>query len=105
MGSNPPVFRSHGQTTVGGNPIAEPELLPPDASYMPPPPARKQRRSWQYAPVTYLLVGINCVVFLAMVARGVSPTSPNVDQLMQWGANNAGAVHIYGEWWRIVTAM
>ena len=35
MGSNPPVFHSHGQTTVGGNPIAEPELLPPDASYTP----------------------------------------------------------------------
>ena len=105
MGSNPPVFQSHGQTTVNGNPVAEPELLPPDVRYVPPTPARKPRRSWQYAPVTYLLVGINCAVFLAMVARGISPVSPNVDQLMQWGANNAGAVLIYGEWWRIVTAM
>jgi rhomboid protease GluP len=50
-------------------------------------------------------VGINCAVFLAMVARGISPGSPTVDQLMSWGANNAGAVLIGGEWWRIVTAM
>jgi rhomboid protease GluP len=51
------------------------------------------------------LGGINCLVFLAMVYKGVSPTTPNVDQLMQWGANNAGSVLIYGEWTRIVTAM
>jgi hypothetical protein len=29
-------------------------------------------RGGQSAPATYLLVGINCAVFLAMVARGVS---------------------------------
>lgn len=40
-----------------------------------------------------------------MVLRGVSPGSPGVDQLMQWGADNAGNVLLGGEWWRIVTAM
>jgi rhomboid protease GluP len=40
-----------------------------------------------------------------MVARGVSTWSPTVDQLMHWGADNAGSVLIYGQWWRIVTAM
>lgn len=40
-----------------------------------------------------------------MVLRGVSPGSPAVDQLMQWGADNAGNVLLGGEWWRIVTAM
>ena len=40
-----------------------------------------------------------------MVLRGVSIGNPTVDQLMNWGANNAGNVLLAGEWWRIVTAM
>ena len=40
-----------------------------------------------------------------MVARGVSPVSPTVEQLMNWGASSAGNVLIEGQWWRIVTAM
>ncbi len=76
------------------------------ASFPPPPQRERHRRPvWMAAPATHLLVGINCLVFLAMVARGVSPMNPNVDQLMNWGANNAGNVLIYGQWWRIVTAM
>jgi rhomboid protease GluP len=88
-------------------PAPQPEILPPDNGYMPPPPppVRRQRPSWAAAPATYLLVGINCAVFLAMVASGVSAGSPTVDQLMQWGADNAGNVLLGGEWWRIVTAM
>ncbi len=84
-----------------------PEILPPDIGYAPPPPPRPRRRgpSWSAAPATYLLVGINCLVFLAMVFRGVSPGSPTVDQLMAWGANNAGSVLLEGQWIRIVTAM
>jgi rhomboid protease GluP len=84
----------------------QPEILPPDAGYVPPPPpVRRRRPSWASAPATYLLVGINCAVFLVMVARGVSAANPTVDQLMQWGADNAGAVLLGGEWWRIVSAM
>jgi len=90
--------------TAQGGPV---EVLPPENGYAPAPPPERQRsrRSWSYAPATYALGGINCLVFLAMVYKGVSPTTPNVDQLMQWGANNAGSVLIYGEWTRIVTAM
>jgi rhomboid protease GluP len=91
--------------------VAEPEILPPDGGYLPPQPnsvppqpARK-RPLWAVAPATYYLVGINCAVYLAMVARGISFWMPNVDQLMSWGADNAGNVLIYGQWWRIVTAM
>jgi len=63
------------------------------------------RRSWAYAPATYLLVGINCAVFLAMVFRHVSFTYPTSDQLYQWGATDPIAVLYYGQWWRIFTAM
>jgi rhomboid protease GluP len=84
----------------------EPEILPPGNGYIPPPqPVRRQRPSWASAPATYLLVGINCAVFLYMVAHGVSAGTPTTDQLMHFGANNAGNVLVYGEWWRIVTAM
>jgi len=60
---------------------------------------------WLAAPATHILVAINCLVFLAMVASHVSPISPTVDQLMNWGASSAGNVLIEGQWWRIVTAM
>ncbi len=84
-----------------------PEFLRPDAGFNSPPPpqARKRRPSWSHAPATYTLVGINCLVFLVMTAHHVSVASPNLDQLMYWGADNAGAVLQSGEWWRIVTAM
>ncbi len=81
-----------------------PEILPPQAEYAPPRPPRPRRR-WASAPATYLLVGINCAVFLLMSARGVSMWTPTVDQLMNWGADNAGSVLIDGQWIRIVTAM
>lgn len=85
----------------------EPEILRPAPGYVPTPQpvVRKRRSFWATAPATYVLVGINCAVFLAMVLRGVSAISPIGDQLMHWGANNAGSVLINGEWWRIITAM
>jgi rhomboid protease GluP len=57
------------------------------------------------APATYLLVGINCAVFLAMVANHAGFWSPSPEVLQQWGASNAGSVLVQGQWWRIVTAM
>lgn len=92
---------------MGSSPVPQPEILPPDTGYAPPPPPppRRRRPSWSAAPATYLLVAINCLVFVAMVFRGVSPGSPTVEQLMAWGANNAGSVLIDGQWVRIVTAM
>jgi rhomboid protease GluP len=88
------------------SPTIEPEFLGPDAEFNPPPPPEDPKRSWwSYAPATYALVGINCAVFLVMMARGVSWWNPTSDQLMYWGADNAGSVLIQGQWWRIVTAM
>jgi membrane associated rhomboid family serine protease len=87
------------------SPTPEPEILPPGADMPPAQPVRRPRSSWASAPATYLLVGINCAVFVAMIANGVSIGAPTTAQLMHWGANNAGSVLINGEWWRIVTAM
>jgi rhomboid protease GluP len=63
------------------------------------------RSTWAVAPATYVLVGINCLVFLAMLANHVSFLNPSPEQLLHWGANNAGYVLIAGQWWRVVTAM
>ena len=60
---------------------------------------------WASAPATYILTGINCGVFLLMVVRGSSIWMPTLDQLMFWGADRPNNVLVYGEWWRIVTAM
>jgi rhomboid protease GluP len=85
--------------------VPQPEILPPGSGYVSPPQPRPKRPRWASSPATYLLVGVNCLVFLAMTARHVSPFSPTTEQLFAWGANHAGAVLLGGEWWRIVTAM
>lgn len=108
MGSYPPVPPTRDDGDPGWSHGPQPEILSPDARYGPPPvqqPVRRPRPGWSVSPATYVLVGINCLVFVAMVARGVSPMSPTTDQLMAWGANHAGAVLMGGEWWRVVTAM
>lgn len=91
---------------MGSSPITpEPEVLPPGVEYIPPPTRPRRRPGWASAPATYLLVGINCAVFLGMVLCGANLWMPSLDQLMQWGADRPDNVLIYGEWWRIVTAM
>jgi rhomboid protease GluP len=97
---------SDGQNPVRSNPQFDPEVLPPDhPGYAPPQPVRRRRPTWSVAPATYLLLGINCAVFVAMALRGVSLMNPSPEQLMHWGANNAGYVLYLGQWWRILTAM
>ena len=113
MGKIPPDLTLNGQTVVGpgelvrtGEIASQPEILSSQGRYGPPAePVRRHKPVWRAAPATHLLVGINCAVFVAMVARGISFWSPTADQVMHWGANNAGSVLINGEWWRIVTAM
>ena len=101
MGTQPPYETGPVRADAG----APPEILPPGTEYAPPPP-RRRRPTWSIAPATYVLLGINCAVFVAMVLARVSPISPDPEQLLaHWGANNAGSVLYLGEWWRILTAM
>ncbi len=92
---------------MGSPPVPQPEILPPDNGYAPPPPPppRRKRPSWSAAPATYSLVGINCLVFLAMVLHGASPFSPSADQVLFFGADQPANILLLGQWWRIVTAM
>ena len=106
MESNSPTFPPREEGLAHTDPGSAPEFLRPDPDFnSPPQPVRRPRPSWAYAPATYALVAINCLVFLVMTTRGVSLWSPTTKQLMHWGADNAGSVLQYGEWWRIVSAM
>jgi rhomboid protease GluP len=55
------------------------------------------------SPATYVLVGINCAVFLWMCLHGVSPSTPSSGQLLHFGANSTTLV-LSGEWYRLLTA-
>lgn len=106
---------SYPTPPFANEPHSSPEILPPEPGhvqgygYMPPQPEPQPRRrsglSWASAPATYLLVGINCAVYLLMTLSGSSPLEPTTQQLLHWGADHAGLVLVGGEWWRIVTAM
>lgn len=94
---------------MGSPLVPQPEILPPENGYIPPPPPparpRRRRPTWSAAPATYSLVGINCLVYLAMIFHGASPFMPSADQVLQFGADQADKILLYDQWWRIVTAM
>jgi rhomboid protease GluP len=81
----------------------EPEILPPDGETG--QTREKPIPLWKGAPATYLLVAINCLVFLYMIGNGVSFWMPTPDQLAHFGGTSAFDVLSKGEWIRIVTAM
>jgi len=66
-------------------------------------PQRRRTRSILSAPGTYILVGINCAVFLWMVLHGVDPANPTPMQLIHFGANVPVLV-LSGGWYRLLTA-
>ena len=53
---------------------------------------------------TQILVGINLLVFVAMVLNGISATNPGGEALVRWGAN-WGRLTMTGQWWRLITYM
>ncbi len=90
---------------LNGKPVYNdgyPQLLPPGAV---PPAAPRAQRGWASAPATYVLLGINCAVFLGMVLSGVSPIAPQPEQLLHFGADEGGHVLLLDQWWRLLTAM
>ncbi|GGG94966.1 rhomboid family intramembrane serine protease [Silvibacterium dinghuense] len=72
-----------------------------------PRPSGPQRKghAWAFAPATYTLLGINCLVFLGMLLTGTSIISPTTSELLRWGANCGPYVLVGHEWWRLFTAM
>ena len=109
MGSDPnrpPYGPPSHETVARGDYGSVPEILPPGTEYTPAPPPRRRRPAWAIAPATYVLIAINCAVFLAMILKGGSLMNPSPEDLLhRWGANSAGYVLELHQWWRIITAM
>ena len=97
---------------------SEGENVPPSDStipvegYAPPeaysPEQARRRREYSVwdprsAPGTYLLLAINCAVYLWMVTHGVSPKEPTENDLLRYGANVTWLV-LHGQWYRLLTA-
>ena len=91
-----------------GSAVPTPDYHPTEYSsseYAPLPPRRSRRSELFAAPATYILVGINVVVFLWMVVNGVSFQSPTSANLIHFGANSTSRVLVNGEWYRLLTAI
>jgi rhomboid protease GluP len=93
---------------MSSSPQPDGEILPPadpeavySAENVAPP--RRRTRSILSAPGTYVLVGVNCAVYIWMVLHGVDPASPTPIQLIHFGAN-VPALVLHGEWYRLLTA-
>jgi rhomboid protease GluP len=63
-------------------------------------PSARRRQPF---PLTQIIVGINVLVFVAMVVSGVSPLAPTVQQLVTWGANYA-PLSLGPQPWRILAS-
>lgn len=54
--------------------------------------------------VTYTLIGINILIFIAMLFGGVSIINPTGEDILNWGGNMR-AYTASGEWWRLITCV
>jgi rhomboid protease GluP len=52
--------------------------------------------------MTFFLIAVNMLVFIAMVIRGVNLVEPEANDIIKWGGNVKFNV-TGGEWWRLVT--
>lgn len=59
---------------------------------------------WAFAPATYVLIGINGAVYLAMCFSGVSWWAPTARDILHWGASRGVNEIFFHEWWRVLTA-
>jgi rhomboid protease GluP len=53
--------------------------------------------------VTPILININILIFIAMIISGVHIFLPDIQSLVDWGANFR-PITIAGQWWRLFTA-
>jgi membrane associated rhomboid family serine protease len=66
-------------------------------------PTRSRSRVLENMPVTSVLVGINALVFVLMTLSGVSFTNPELQKLVQWGAD-WGPYTLTTQPWRVLTS-
>jgi rhomboid protease GluP len=98
---------------MSSSPPSQGEVLPPHPGGAAPIPdyerevdrPNSRERGWNIlaTPGTYILLGINILVFCYMIFRGVSPSSPTSAQLLYFGATNPELI-LHGQWYRLLTA-
>jgi rhomboid protease GluP len=98
---------------MSSSPSPQGEVLPPHGGGAAPIPdyerevnrPNSRERGWNIlaTPGTYILLGINILVFCYMVFRGVSPSSPTPYQLLYFGATSPELI-LHGQWYRLLTA-
>lgn len=54
--------------------------------------------------VTFGIIGINVLVFLAMIFSGISFIEPSGQDIIRWGANYS-PLTLSGDWWRLITCV
>ena len=88
-----------GQEFTGGPscPYCGAPNLPTTRTYVPGSAATREISA------THIIVGINVLVFVAMVATGASFINPSREQLLRWGAN-WGPLSLGTQPWRILTS-
>jgi rhomboid protease GluP len=69
-----------------------------------PDPTQQSRQSSPYT-ITYALIAINTLVFLAMVASGISFTQPTPQDVFNWGGDFAPVTLGAHQYWRLFTSM
>ena len=92
-----PLFSDYPGETAPLCPQCRQQIMGPSAT------PQTQRPASAMFPVTTALLGVNVLVFVAMVISGVSLTDPAVDQLVRWGANN-GRASLGPQPWRLLTS-
>ena len=66
---------------------------------------QEKLKSFQpHAWVTYVIVGVNVLVWVWTLMQGASVVNAPADKLFYWGGNAASAIQ-QGEWWRLCSAM
>lgn len=55
--------------------------------------------------LSWIILGINVLVFVCMLASGVNPDHLTAQSLLKWGANYGPLTVTKGEWWRLVTCV
>lgn len=100
IGANPPAecrtCRAAGKLSL---PVSAAQPVPPSAQGIPAAVVARVTKPV----VTLTFIGINSLVFVAMLATGASLSSPSLLQAVRWGAD-FGPLTVSGEWWRPLTS-
>jgi rhomboid protease GluP len=103
---SPTQSHPEGEIVPSANSTVPAEEHTPAEAYSPEQARRRREYGvWdpRSAPGTYLLLAINCAVYLWMITHGVSPKEPTEGDLLRYGANVTWLV-LHGQWYRLLTA-